>query len=152
MEQYFEEKMKEIFGQLGQSAKMVLATSLNDIVSARMMSVIIQNERFYFQTDKTFPKYEQIIGNRNVALCIDNVQIEGICKEIGIPTDHMDFCQRYEAAFHSSFKAYTKLKNERLFEVEPGFIQRWIYEDGKPYMERLYIKTSGYQKQAYIGE
>ncbi len=152
MEQDFSEKLKDFFEQLGQNRKMVLATSLDDIVSVRMMSIIIQNGRFYFQTDKTFRKYKQISGNGNVALCIDNVQIEGICREIGIPTNHIDFCQKFEAAFQSSFNAYTKLRNERLFEVEPRFIQRWIYEDGKPYVERLNLKTNAYQKQAYIGE
>jgi len=152
MAQDFDEKLNVFFEGLGQSAKMVLATSLDDIVSARMMSIIIHKGRFYFQTDKTFRKYDQISGNGNVALCVDNVQVEGICKEIGIPTDHVDFCQKYERAFPSSFKVYSKLKNERLFEVIPGFIQRWIYEDGTPHTERFDLRTGTYQKEAYIGE
>lgn len=131
---------------------MVLATSLNNIVSARMMSIIIRKGRLYFQTDKTFRKYHQISKNRNVALCVDNLQIEGICAEIGIPADDPDFCRKYQNAFPGSFTAYAGLKNERLFEVIPQFIQRWIYVGGTPYVEQFDIQSGAYQKEEYIGE
>lgn len=148
----FNEKLNNFFKSIGQSSKVVLATSLDDIVSARMMSVVIFKKCFYFQTDITFRKYNQISGNGNVALCIDNVQVEGICREIGIPLEHEDFCREYEKAFPDSFKKYSKLKNERLFEVIPKFIQRWIYEDEKPYTEKFDLQTGTYQKEAYKGQ
>jgi uncharacterized pyridoxamine 5'-phosphate oxidase family protein len=152
MDQEFDKKLKILFDRLGSSTKMVLATSLDDRVSARTMSFLIEKGRFYFQTDKTFRKYDQISRNGNVALCVDNVQVEGICMEIGSPADHADFCQKFEKAFPSSFKSYSKLKNERLFEVIPEFIQRWIYEDGMPNIERFDLQTGTYQKEAYNGE
>lgn len=148
----FDEKVKLFFEAIGKSAKMVLATSLNDIVSARTMSVIIHNGGFYFQTDIFLRKYNQIIQNENVALCVDNIQIEGICKELGAPKDHKDFCEHFKKAFPGSFQAYSMLENERVFEVVPSFIQRWIYVDKVPHIETFDFKTRTYQKEAYIGK
>lgn len=43
---------------------MVLSTSLHDEVTSRMMSFIIQDEKFYFQTDNRFRKYAQLRGEQ----------------------------------------------------------------------------------------
>ena len=115
-------KYNNIFQQIGDHAKIVLATSHQDKVTARKMSFLIMNGIFYFQTDKTFRKYQDIQDNENVALCLDNIQIEGICKEIGHPLDHQDFCKYFQKYFFSSFQSYSHLENERLFMVEPTFI------------------------------
>ena len=113
-------KYNNIFQQIGDHAKIVLATSHQDKVTARKMSFLIMNGIFYFQTDKTFRKYQDIQDNENVALCLDNIQIEGICKEIGHPLDHQDFCKYFQKYFLSSFQSYSHLENERLFMVEIG--------------------------------
>lgn len=47
-------------------------------------------EKLYFQTDNTFKKYNQLKGNNKVALCIDNIQIEGECTELGHPLENID--------------------------------------------------------------
>ncbi len=69
-------KVKEFFDGFGTGKKMVLSTSHNDIVTSRMMSIVLIEGVFYFQTDITFRKYEQIKNNPKVSLCIDNMQIE----------------------------------------------------------------------------
>ena len=43
--------------------KLVLATSLNNKVSARTMSFVILEGSLYFQTDKGMRKYQDIKGN-----------------------------------------------------------------------------------------
>lgn len=83
MNTLYTNKYIEIYQQIGDHAKIVLATSYQDKVSVRTMSFVIMNGLFYFQTDNTFRKYQDIKGNENVGLCLDNIQIEGICKEIG---------------------------------------------------------------------
>lgn len=152
MEASFQKKLNDVYDQLGASRKMVLATSLQDHVTARTMSVIICNGRFYFQTDRTFRKYRQLAGNANVALCYDNVQVEGVCREVGAPMDDSAFCEAFKAAFPGSFHAYTALSNERFFEVVPVVIQRWLYEDGKPFVEQFDLPTEAYCKEEYVGE
>lgn len=136
----FKVKLEEVFRQLGISNTMVLATSLNNRVSARMMSFIIKDEKFYFQTDNAFHKYDDISKNANVALCKDNIQIEGICKEIGKPME-IDWFQKMYSKYHlSSFNAYSGLENTRVFEITPVFIQRWNYINGNPFIEKYELK------------
>ena len=60
MENQFELKLNQIYKQIGNHAKIVLATCYNNKVSARKMSFIIEDKYFYFQTDSTFRKYQDI--------------------------------------------------------------------------------------------
>lgn len=135
----------------GKGRKMVLSTSESNRVSSRMMSIVQIDGTFYFQTDLTFKKYHQILSNPNVALCIDNIQIEGVCEERGHPLQCAPFCDIYQECFRSSYDAYTALRNERLFTVKPMYIERWIYKDGIPYMETFDIESKEYQLSRYEG-
>lgn len=147
----FEEEYKKFWNEFGGARKMVLSTSLKDHVTSRMMSIVAMDEKLYFQTDCTFRKYNQLNGNCNVALCADNIQMEGIATEIGHPTESVDFCNAYKNSFSSSFARYSSLENERLFVVEPTFIEKWLYIDGVPYMETFDIKNKKYLLQQYKG-
>lgn len=147
----FEEEYLKFWREFGKSKKMVLSTALNDIVTSRTMSVIHLDGKLYFQTDNTLRKYKQLKGNPHVALCIDNIQIEGLCEEIGSPVENEDFCNAYRDCFTSSFNRYTSLKNERLFVVLPTFIERWIYMDGVPYMQIFDVENRKYMFKQYLG-
>lgn len=139
------------FDDLGSCKKMVLSTSLDDKVTSRMMSMIIINREFYFQTDINFRKYEQIKYNPNVSLCADNIQIEGLCKETGQPSENPIFCSLYQKYFTSSYNRYTNLSNERLFVIKPTSIRKWIYENNIPMMESYDFSKKHYSKNRYFG-
>lgn len=147
----YKEAYKNFYKELGESKKMVLSISLNDIVTSRMMSIIVLNEKLYFQTDRTFRKYRQLKANSNVSLCVDNIQIEGHCEEIGRPFENAEFTNAYKRCFPSSYTRYTSLENERLFEVIPIFIERWMYIKGVPYMEFFDVTNSNYSLKQYFG-
>ena len=147
----FSQKYETFLLEFGKGRKMVLSTSENNRVSSRMMSVVQIDGIFYFQTDITFNKYHQIVSNHNVALCIDNIQIEGICEEIGHPLEFVPFCDIFQECFRGSYDAYTSLKNERVFSIKPMYIERWIYEDGIPYIETFDVETQEYKLSRYIG-
>ena len=149
--QLFQEKYEAVLAEFTRGKTMVLSTSVNNQVSSRMMSIVCINGSFYFQTDKTFRKYNQITLNPKVALCADNIQIEGICKEIGHPMDHAGFCKAYEARFGGSFRAYSYLKNERLFAVTPTYVERWIYQGSVPFLEIFHVNDQTYQLSKYEG-
>ena len=152
MQNKYQQKYTEIFQQIGDHAKLVLATSLNNKVSARTMRFVILEGSLYFQTDKEMRKYQDIKGNPNVALCFSNIQLEGICEEIGRPIEHEDFCRLFQQHFPSSFEAYSQLPNERLFVVRPTFIQRWSYINGSPMIERLYLHEKQYHEEVYLND
>lgn len=145
----FELKKEEIFSNFGYSKNMVLSTSYQDKVTSRMMSVIIFDGEFYFQTDKNFRKYNQIKNNPIVSLCCDNISVEGICTELGKPLDNNRFIKLYEKYYNYSYQQYSSLQNERLFKVTPLYIQIWIYENAKPYIEILDFKSNEYRKTLY---
>ena len=147
----FHDKYSSFLSEFGKGRKMVLSTSVNDKVSSRMMSVVQINGSFYFQTNINLRKYHQLTTNHNIALCIDNIQIEGLCREIGHPLENNDFCAAFQETFKGSFDAYTSLKNERLFIVSPVFIERWIYKDSTPYIELFDIEHGKYSCEQYFG-
>lgn len=148
----FIEKYEAFLSEFGQGRKMVLSTSENDRVSSRMMSVVLINGSFYFQTDIELRKYHQLTINPNVALCIDNIQIEGICSEVGRPFDDSEFCGAFQKCFKGSFDAYSSLKNERLFIVKPLLIERWKYIDSIPYVENFDVENERYSCERYMGK
>lgn len=145
----FENKKEEIFLNFGNSKNMVLSTSYQDKVTSRMMSVIMFDGEFYFQTDKNFRKYHQIKNNPNVSLCCDNISVEGVCTELGKPLDNKKFIELYEKHYNYSYQQYSSLDNERLFKVTPAYIQMWTYENLKPYIEILDFISKEYSKTFY---
>lgn len=145
----FETKLNEFYFEFGLGRKMVLSTSSSDRVSSRMMSVIQIDGLFYFQTDKKMRKFKQITENPYVALCIDNIQIEGVCEELGRPLDVPSFCEAYKECFPTSFELYSSLEDERLFSVKPDYIERWLYENGHPYFEVFDLETKEYRLTKY---
>lgn len=140
----FENQYSAFLNEFGKGKTMVLSTSLNAKVTSRMMSVVQQNGVFYFQTDRHFRKYDQLIKNENVALCIDNIQIEGIAKELGHPLENANFCSFYKECFSSSFERYSSLSNEVLFAVTPLHVERWLYKEGVPFLETFDISNKEY--------
>ena len=92
------------------------------------------------------------MANNNVALCIDNIQIEGVCREVGHPLEAPDFSSLFRECFKGSFDAYSSLKNERLFEVRPLYIERWVYINGVPYIEAFDVAAERYSLEKYMGE
>lgn len=142
----FEVKVNRLFENLGQGKIMSLATGNEDRISARSMSVCIFDNKFYFQTDKNFLKFSQIKNNPNVALCFENVSIEGIATCLGKPLENSRFCEIFNKQFHGSFVAYSSLENEVLFEIEPKLIKLWIYENALPYVEKYDFVFNKYDK------
>ena len=142
----FESKCRALFESIGDHKTMVLSTSLHDKVTSRTMSVVLIDREFYFQTDLSFRKYRQIRENPNVALCTDNIQVEGICAEMGFPHDCPEFCGIYKRYFSAAYDMYSGLESERLFAVKPTYIQKWIYEAGNPFVESFDFVKGVYQK------
>lgn len=147
----FKDKTSELFTSIGESKKMVLATSANNRVTARAMSIIVIDNMFYFQTDKNFLKYKQMMENSNIALCFDNIQIEAKCKDVGHPLDDKNkkFTDLYKSHYARSYDAYSKIETETVFECEPILITLWEYEKNTPYREIYNFIDSSYCKDEY---
>ena len=152
MSNEFESKISDFFKRFGNSKLMVLATSQKNKVMARMMSCIILDGIVYFQTDRKFEKYNQIIANPMVALCIDNVQIEGIASVLGhtLDSNNRIFAQAYEIYHKGSFDLYSSLPDTFLIKVIPTKITLWEYDGKEPYRAFFDLENQIYLKEYYL--
>lgn len=133
----FLERVKDFFNDFGTHKVMVLATSADNRTTARMMSCIILDNHIFCQTDKEFQKTKQIEINPLVALCADNVQIEGKATLMGSPQDacNKEFTEAFKHYFKGSYDTYSNLANEIVIEISPILITTYYYENGKPCRE-----------------
>lgn len=147
MELQYDSLENEIFEALGESKLIVLATSYKDKVTARSMSCLIYNKRIYFQTSTAFEKYEQLSRNPKVALCVNNIAIEGIAHIKKHPFAETEFAVRYKEKHSSSYDAYSHMRTAVVIEVEPTFVTLWKYENGQPFRDFLdCIKKCAYRE------
>ena len=143
---------KETFDYLDKKKHIVLATCLNDEPTARTVSHIILDNKIYFQTDIKFDKCIQIEENNNVALCLENYQIEGTAKILEHPFNEKNkrFLNKFKQVHKNSFNEYSAIKDEVVIEINPIFIKIWKYIGNKPYIEYLNITDRVATREAYL--
>lgn len=144
MNKYLETK-GFIFDEIETNGKVVLATCNNNQVAARTISVIVHDNKIYFQTDLRMDKAKEIEKNNNVAICIGSIQIKGTCKHIGKPAHIKWFVDKYKNKYPNAFALYSRLEYERVFEIEPTSAKVWTYIQGEPY-----IKVIDFEKKEYV--
>lgn len=147
----FLEKYRDWYALQGDHQVMTLATGVENRITARAMSVILFDGKFYFQTDRDFDKFRQIQENPQIALSYGNVSLEGICHDIGHPLEERNrfFAERYQAAFSSAYKRYSHRPNNVLIEVEPRRMTLWCYEGWQPYREYFDFLQKSWSKEYY---
>lgn len=145
----FPENLRLLWKKIGTHGVMTLSTCARNRVTSRKMSVVVNDGKFYFQTDETFMKFKQLNENPNAALCYKNFSIEGVCKCLGKPLDENNafFAKAFKKHFFGSYKSYSALHTERLLELTPTMIYSWSYEFTKPYMEYWDLKNMSYRKE-----
>ena len=127
----FQTAVEHFYPTLGQKKIMPLATSLNDHVMVRNVSVIIHEGKILFKTDKNFRKTKQLIENPRVAICYWGVQIEGIAVNHGLVVDQPDhsFQELYQKHWEKSYNAYPHKDSEILIEIVPKLVEIWDQDE-----------------------
>ena len=127
----FQTAVEHFYQKLGQKKIMALATSLNDYVMVRNVSVIIHEGKILFKTDKNFRKTKQLIENPRVAICYWGVQIEGIAVNHGLVVDQPDcsFQELYQKYWEKSYNAYPHKDSEILIEIVPKLVEIWDQDE-----------------------
>lgn len=127
----FQTAVEQFYQKLGRKKIMALATSLNDHVMVRNVSVIIHEGKILFKTDKNFRKTKQLIENPQVAICYWGVQIEGIAVNHGLVADQEDdsFQMLYQKYWEKSYNAYPHKDSEILIEVVPKLVEIWDQDE-----------------------
>jgi len=138
-------EIEKILESISKKPIMVFATSKNQKVTARNMSVIVLGNRIYFQTGLSMTKSQQIIENENVAFCIDNYQIYGKAKNIGTWEQHEDVLKEYRKVHNSSYETYKNVKDEIVVETTIHEIEMWEYREGKPFIVQIDLDKNEYK-------
>lgn len=146
----FDEVKEEKIRFLEQNESIVLATSLNNRVTARTVSYASEGLTIIFFTFATLKKLAQIKANRKVALCIDNMSIEGIARIVGSPQKERNqrFVEIYKKKLPGTFERWFSLIPESIVfvTVTPTLIVSWVTKDDKHFLEYLDLKG----KRAYL--
>lgn len=145
----FDESLAKLWKKIGTHDVMTLSTCAENRVTSRQMSVAVINGKFYCQTNENYLKYKQVLQNQNVALCVKNFSIEGVCRDIGKPLDEENSfaAKAIKKHFLLAYKHYSHLAEERLLEITPTLIYSWSYEGTKPYMEFWNFEAADYRKE-----
>lgn len=146
----FLKQLLPLWKRIGTHGVMTLSTCLENRVTSRSMSVTVHNGKFYCQTDRSYLKCRQIECNPNVALCLGNISIEGICRIIGKPYEYDFFIDAMKAQFPDAVERWSALPDECVLEITPKLISSWIYEDNKPYIERWDFENYSYVKELQL--
>jgi uncharacterized pyridoxamine 5'-phosphate oxidase family protein len=145
-------ELEKIYAHIGESKIMALATSSQNHPTVRLVSCIVYKNKILFQTGTDLIKYKQICENNNVALCVDNIQIEGIANIIGKTNDkhNKEIMETYKEYYKTSYETYSQNEKEILIEVIPMKIVKWDYENGKPYRIFIDINNNLIRKEMYL--
>jgi len=130
----------------------ILATSLGGKTTARAVSVINSGTTIYFQTWNMSEKYQQMIGNPNVALSYSNASIEGVAQGIGHwdRAENTEIMQKYIDVHRGSFERYGKREDEVVIQIIPTRAKFWKYIDGKPHIDLLLIQEREATRTAFV--
>ena len=94
-------------------------------------------------------KARQIAANDRVALCRDNIQIEGACRQIGHPFDESNqaFQALYKKYYAGVYGRYSPLEEARVYEIKPSRIVLWGYDNDKAYRDHFDCVRLLYQRE-----
>lgn len=137
----YEELKNEIVNSLENNRIWILSTASDGHVSSRSMSIINKGLNIYFQTHKSYIKYEQMEKNKNVSLCFNNISVEGTAENIGSWKEekNKELMKLYKSIHLGSFETYGLLEGEVVFKVTPKLVKLWKYINGKPIRQYLNV-------------
>jgi general stress protein 26 len=146
------EEIESVLAGIRTKPIIVFATSRNNKVTARNMSVVTIDDKIYFQTGLSMEKAQQLIANDNVAFCVDNYQIYGKAKNIGAWDQHESVLEEYRRNHDASYEKYKKVSDEIIVETAIEEIEMWEYRNGLPYIIRYDLPGNIFTEKEYIIE
>ena len=113
----FENLKNEIAILLKKANVIVVSTSLKDHVTSRTVNCFSDGLNLYFVTSKAYTKYKQLLKNHSIAVCKDNLQLEGVAEIKGHPNNNNIVIDDEEAKKY--IDQYSKYKNAVLIKIVP---------------------------------
>ncbi len=133
----FSELKEKIIKFLNGKKAIVVATSSNNHVTARTVSFVNNGLHIFFWSYGNHTKCKQIKENPKIALCRDNLQVEGIANLQGsiLSPDNEDYLRDFQKKFPKDYERYVNEPDMILVNVKPVLfillvnIDRMLYRD-----------------------
>lgn len=138
----------EVVKILDQNKDIVLATCLNDRVTARTVSFTNDGLTIYFMSWDHNKKIKHIEKNSKVALCLNNLQIEGRAQILGYANDDKNtniinfFKKKFSDLWISTF---TRINEMLLIKVNPSSITKFENINRRFFLQSIHVK----ERQAF---
>jgi len=135
----FEEIINEKFKMMEDVTEMVLSTSLENRVTSRVVSTACYGQKVIFLSWGHHTKCEQIRINPMVALCHNNIQIEGIASIKGdvLEPENANYAQLYQAKQAKYYDIFSQFKGMQIIEIQIQCITCFGFEGNKFYVDRI---------------
>jgi uncharacterized pyridoxamine 5'-phosphate oxidase family protein len=119
----FADEVQEL---LRHTHEIVVATCDKNRVTARTVYCLCDGLQIYFITSKAYTKYKQLLKNPQVALAINQIQIEGTAHILGHPASEENapvrqLCER-DPVYQEYYHQYSKYKNSVFIRIRPQVI------------------------------
>jgi general stress protein 26 len=126
----------------------VLATSRYNRVTARTVTYTTRGSNIYFMSWDHHKKVVQMRENPKVALCRDNVNIEGVAEILGTPLDekNKECAEIYKKKLPRDFAGFAAKPGMVMVRVTSTFIVSMVRINDRLYLEHLDLRN----KVAYL--
>ena len=126
----YSELKNEVEERLKGEETVVLSTSADNRVTARLLCHINYGVEVLVSTNRNSLKVDQMRRNPNVALTVGNLTIEAVAELYGHPESHPTFLADYAAKFPDLGKLYQSTPDDLLVMIRPSRISLYRYIDG----------------------
>lgn len=140
----YEERLAQVGEFLASKRAIVLATCEGDHVTARTVSFASSGVDVCFMSFVANTKCEQIRANSNVALCRDNVQIEGTAQVLGpvVAEGNAELANLLRAKYPNDYAGYAAHPEMILIRVVPSRIGVYRKEGDEHLVDRLDVESA----------
>ena len=123
----FNQTLQIKLDSLRTAKKIVLSTCSNNRVTSRVVDCACHDKTIYFLTWSHHTKCTQIKENPNVALCYENLQIEGVAEIKGNPLleTNKAHSNKYREKQPEIYDEYVKYNGMVIVKVDIGSIHSW---------------------------
>lgn len=148
MELDFEKVKEEKVKFLDSHHAIMLATSSGNRVTARTVTYASKGLDIYFMSWNHHKKCVQIKGNPRVALCRDNLSIEGSAQILDSPLDekNKDVVEIYRNKLPKDYDGFARMPGMVMVRVTPTLMISWVRVGNKFLLEYLDLE----KKRAYL--
>jgi len=145
----FKDVLSGLLTRIDTQGQVTLATSEEDHVTARIVSIVVYDGKIAFQTSSNLKKFKQLQENPNCAFSFGEVQIIGTAEIKGLASEDKKFQEIYKQKYPKPFIDFDKMTTSHVIEVTPKIARLWTHELNEPYLMTIDAVTQEISLEPY---